>query len=236
MPTTLLLFVSATLNAMHLFTQTRTYRLHMRTRTNPVSSPHTKFVESPRRDPSPSRDAKTRGRVSAPSTFTTRIVGLLGWIFRVAWQVLVGVMRFLFGWSTTSASMPTPPRGMPAEEIQQLEVWTPGELERTLLTVYSPGHALLWVCMDSTNWVVLCLAMGVMGVQLGTLVRGYERLVKDRQILAAEVMGEYNEGVSGSFGRRVLADGDQFVYPRLMPVRRDAAVMTHQAEMVGWED
>ncbi|KAG5635838.1 hypothetical protein H0H81_009978 [Sphagnurus paluster] len=49
----------------------------------------------------------------------------------------------------------------------------------------------------------------------------YETLVKDREIIAAEVMSEYNEG---------------FVYPRVNPVRRDVAVMTHESEIVNvWE-
>jgi hypothetical protein len=34
------------------------------------------------------------------------------------------------------------------------------------------------------------------GVQTSLLVQAYEALVKDRAILAAEVMHEYNEGVS----------------------------------------
>ncbi|KAI6005937.1 hypothetical protein EDD15DRAFT_2384598 [Pisolithus albus] len=201
-PTTGILLIASTLNAMHLFTQTRTYRLHMRTRADPVSSPHTTFVQSPQRQPPTMQDDEV-----PRSTFMQRILGLIGSMILILWRAFVCVVRFLLGLSSVSPSTSAPPRGAPAEQIQQLEVWTPGELERTLFSVYSPAHALLWIC---TDWHEL-------GTDIGALVQWYEALVKDRAILAAEVMHEYNEG---------------FVYPRLNPVRRDVAVMTHQAEMV----
>jgi len=75
-------------------------------------------------------------------------------------------------------------------------VWTPGEFERLLMTLYSPVHAVLWICTDGTNWVLMCAVMVVVGVQMGALSEAYEGLVKDRAILAAEVMHEYNESVS----------------------------------------
>lgn len=211
-PTTGILLIASTLNAMHLFTQTRTYRLHMRTRADPVSSPHSTFVPSPQRQPPMMQDDEV-----PRSTFMQRILGLIGSMILILWRAFVCVVRFLLGLSSVSPSTSAPPRGAPAEQIQQLEVWTPGELERTLFSIYSPAHAVLWICTDGTNWVLMCALMAIFGVQIGALVQSYEALVKDRAILAAEVMHEYNEG---------------FVYPRINPVRRDVAVMTHQAEMV----
>ncbi|KAJ2981492.1 hypothetical protein NUW54_g10867 [Trametes sanguinea] len=53
------------------------------------------------------------------------------------------------------------------------------------------------------------------------LSRSYEALLKDKAIIAAEVLHEYDE---------------KFVYPRVNPVRKDAAVMTHESEMVSvWD-
>ncbi|KAF9227918.1 hypothetical protein BS17DRAFT_726574 [Gyrodon lividus] len=216
-PTTCILVITSMLNVLHLFTQTRTYWLHRRNKGDPVNSPHTTFVPSPKRDCSPSPDAPV-----PKLTFVKRILCLLGSILFMFWRVFVSCVRFLLGLSSSSPSTSSPPRGAPAEEIQQLEIWIPGELERTLLSVYSPAHALLWMCTGSTNWVVMGVVMGVVGVQIGALAQAYEGLVKDRAILAAEVMHEYNEG---------------FVYPRMNPVRRDVAVMTHQSEMVNvWEE
>lgn len=189
-PTTCLLLIGSTLNALHLFSRTRTYQLHRRTRADPVNSAHATFVPSPRRD--------THSDVPRPrSTFAGRIAGLLWYMVLVLWRIVVSVVRFLLGLSWASPSTSSPPQGAPVEAVQQLEMWTPGELERTLLVVYSPVHALLWVCTGSTNWVLMCVVMCAVGVQTGTLIKAYEGLVKDKGILAAEVMHEYNEGVSG---------------------------------------
>ncbi|KAG6814350.1 hypothetical protein H0H92_010935 [Tricholoma furcatifolium] len=99
--------------------------------------------------------------------------------------------------------MKLPARGQvtgKAARVQQMEVWAPGTQETVLFTVYSPAHALLW---------------------LHALTYSYSTLVKDKEIIAAEVMNEYNE---------------VFVYPRVMPIRKDVAVMTHESEIVNiWE-
>jgi len=211
-PTTCMLLIASTLNALHLFSRTRTYQLHRRTRADPVNSMHTTFVPSPRRDSEAASDEPV-----PKSTFAGRIVGVLLYVLLALWRVLVSMVRFLLGWSAASPSTSSTPQGVPAEAIQRLEMWVPGELERTLLGVYSPVHALLWMCTGSTNWVLMCVVMCVVGVQTGTLIEAYEGLVKDKAILAAEVMHEYNEG---------------FVYPKVNPVRRDVAVMTHESEMV----
>ncbi|KAH0583864.1 hypothetical protein H2248_009460 [Termitomyces sp. 'cryptogamus'] len=101
--------------------------------------------------------------------------------------------------------------------VQQLEVWAPGRFETVLFTVYSPAHAVLWMGTGTGNWMGTTAAMGLVWAQLHGLVCWYAQLVKDKEIVAAEVMSEYNAG---------------FVYPRVMPVRRDVAVMTHEAEIV----
>ncbi|KAH7889688.1 hypothetical protein F5I97DRAFT_1846290 [Phlebopus sp. FC_14] len=212
-PTTCMLIIASTLNTLHLFTQTRTYRLHRRSRGDPVGSPRTTFVPSPKRGRSVPEDDGGERR----SSFVKRIVCLVGRLIRVIWRCFVSCVLFLVGISRASASTSSPARGAPAEEIQQLEMWTPGELERTLLSVYSPAHGLLWMCAGRTNWIMMCVVMGIVGVQIGVLVEAYEGLVKDKGLVAAEVMHEYNEG---------------FVYPRTNPVRRDVAVMTHESEMV----
>jgi len=96
-------------------------------------------------------------------------------------------------------------------------VWVPGELETTLFAVYSPLHAMLWTALTSANWIRMACIMGLASAQLRAMTRAYQALVKDRSIIAAEVLHEYDE---------------KFVYPRVNPVRKDASVMTHQAEMV----
>lgn len=217
-PTTCILLIGSTLNALHLFSQTRTYQLHRRSRADPVNSAHTTFVPSPR------RDTQVDSGVGVPrSTFAGRIGGLLRYMLRVLWRIVVSVVRFLLGLSLASPSTSSPPQGAPAEAVQQLEIWTPGELERTLLGVYSPVHALLWMCTGSTNWVLMCVVMCVVGVQTGTLIEAYEGLVKDKAILAAEVMHEYNEGVSGHACHLGADDDLFFFFPVCVPEDKPGA-------------
>ncbi|KAG2134443.1 uncharacterized protein EDB93DRAFT_1254558 [Suillus bovinus] len=216
-PMTGVLLVASTLNAMHLFTQSKTYRLHRRTKADPVSSPHTTFVTSPARARPLSSDEP-----SEMASFQTRILRVIKVVIIFLWTCFISFWKFLLGISTPTPSSSSPARGAPADQIQQLEVWTPGELERILLSVYSPVHALIWMSTGPTNWMLMTAVMGAVGVQTSLLIQSYEGLVKDRAILAAEVMHEYNEG---------------FVYPRMNVVKKDVAVMTHQSEMINiWED
>ncbi|KAI6028410.1 hypothetical protein F5J12DRAFT_888935 [Pisolithus orientalis] len=189
-PTTCLLLIASTLNVMHLFTETRTYRLHMRSRADPVSSPHTTFVSSPQQEPPVTEDEAV-----PRSTFMQRILGLIGSMMLILWRAFVYLVRFLLGISSTSPSMSSPPRGAPAEQIPTTRGMDAGRAGAHLVR-------RLFACTRTS---------------CGSALMAYEALVKDRAILAAEVMHEYNEG---------------FVHPRINPVRRDVAVMTHQAEMV----
>ncbi|CAL1705050.1 unnamed protein product [Somion occarium] len=203
-PVSFLLLAASILNTMSLFTRTRIYQLNLAR--DPVPSPHAKFV--PRSSPTPTSDSQQK---KTP---------LLLNILKYFWHAFIVSVRFLLNLS--------PPKdrqtivGIGQERVQQLEVWSPGELELALFAIYSPAHALLWMATTSANWMIMLLVMLIVGVQLRALTRSYEALLKDKSIISAEVMHEYDE---------------KFVYPRVNPIRKDAAVMTHQAEMVNpWDD
>jgi len=198
LPFTLLLFLLAIFNAIRLFTRIKLYRLHHAT--DPVSSPSAKFVS-----------AEFDFEPLQPPPLFNRVLSAI-------WQSLISSIRFLL--NMAPAKKPIAPGKF--ARVQQLDMWTPGEIEMGLFTIYSPAHALLWLGTNTSNWIVMLLIMGVVGVQLHALTRSYTLLLKDKEIISAEVMKEYNQG---------------FVYPRIMPIRKDVAVMTHQSEVVNvWED
>ncbi|KAI1794569.1 hypothetical protein LXA43DRAFT_112121 [Ganoderma leucocontextum] len=213
-PTSFLLVSTAVLNTLYLFTRTRTYYLNLAS--EPVSSPHAAFVKRP---PGPFRDGSTStsddydpfAKPSIPSLAWSLLASLL----RMLWRFTVASVRFLLNLS--------PPKTRPSqpweedERVQTLEVWTPGPLEMALFAIYSPVHAMLWMATTSANWMLAISVMFIVGVQCRALARSYEALLKDRAIIAAEVMHEYDE---------------KFVNPRVNPIRKDACVMTHQSEMV----
>ncbi|KAL6305348.1 hypothetical protein BKA93DRAFT_731179 [Sparassis latifolia] len=212
-PTTALLFAVAILNTMYLFTRTRLYQLNLAT--EPVSSPHATFVERPRVVRAHDDDDDDFGPAKPTSA---RFMSFFSSAFWSLWRAFVISVRFLLNFSPSTDR--TPARRRRAERLQQLEVWAPGELENVLFAIYSPVHALLWTAVSSANWMRMLIVMAVVSAQLRAVTYSYEALLKDRTIIAAEVLHEYDE---------------KFVFPRVNPVRKDAAVMTHQAEMVDFE-
>ncbi|CEL59689.1 hypothetical protein RSOLAG1IB_03622 [Rhizoctonia solani AG-1 IB] len=199
-PVTILLLLGTLLNTLYLFTTIRTYHLHLRE--NMVDSPRAKMVNMDMTNAA--RDMDTQ----PASSLVWRIVRGLGTHVASAWRLILG-------------SKSRKATGTSAANVQQLDVWNPGELELSVFTIYSPAHALLWMIFSSHTWFVALILMASISGQILALTRSYEGLIKDRRILQGEVMHEYNE---------------KFVYPRVMPVRKDACVMTHEAEMVGWRD
>ncbi|KZP11970.1 hypothetical protein FIBSPDRAFT_1050381 [Athelia psychrophila] len=197
-PVSLLLIVGSVLNALYLFTRVRLYRLHHRA--DPIASPSAKFV-SAHLDFEPLEPASVLYRVSSG-----------------AWSAWSTAWRFLLNMRPRPAKI----SGPKMSKVQQLDVWAPGDLETLLFCVYSPVHWLLWLATTSANWVLICIIMGGVSAQMWGLTQSFTILMRDKEIIAAEVMREYNDG---------------FVYPRVNPIRKDVAVMTHQAETVNvWED
>ncbi|EJD06050.1 uncharacterized protein FOMMEDRAFT_79278 [Fomitiporia mediterranea MF3/22] len=198
-PVTFLLIAASFYNAFRLLSQNRVYFLHHRTTL--VNSPRAAFV-----------DAQIDLTPPETPSLLYRVFSWLWYQFSVSW-------RFLLNFKPPA---PRVAEGARVERVQQLSVWEPGELEMSLFAVYSPAHAFLWVATTGSNWIVMFTIMGIIGLQIHLLCSSYAGLMKDKQILSAEVMNEYNE---------------KFVNPRVNPVRFDKAVMTHQAEVIDyWND
>ncbi|KAG6909705.1 hypothetical protein DXG01_015907 [Tephrocybe rancida] len=197
-PVSMLLILAAMLNVVYLFTRIKLYRLHRQM--DPVSSPNSRFV-SAQLDFEP---------LELPS-LVSRIRSGLWYGFSYSWRWLLGMKL-----PTRAGQV-----GGKTSRVQQLEVWAPGQFEMMLFTVYSPAHTFLWMATGSTNWIAMLFVMGLVSGQLHAMKYWYSALLKDKDIIAAEVMNEYNQG---------------FVYPRVMPIRKDVAVMTHESEIVNvWE-
>jgi len=99
--------------------------------------------------------------------------------------------------------------------VQELEVWTPSEGELMLFCVYSPIHVFLWMLWNTGNWIMMAAVMVAVSFQVRfffprlplfeplfyqvrVLMTTYEALIKDRAIIAAEVLHEYDEKVQRS--------------------------------------
>jgi hypothetical protein len=139
---TLLLIAASVFNSYHLINRTKTYTLNARS--DPVSSPHATFV---RTEVSP--------RPAPPVSLSTRLWHL----FSVCW-------RWLLNFDPPKARHTRSCDDGPVRRVQQLEVWTPGELEATLFCIYSPAHVLLWMATGSSNWIIMLFIMVLVGLQV----------------------------------------------------------------------
>lgn len=142
MPVTILLVTASVYNAIYLFSRLRFYQFHHRA--DPISSPNATFVPAPQhRTP------------SQPISLVSRI--RLG-----TWHAFLTSWRFLIGFQP-SVTSPTPTKRI---EIQQLNVWAPGDLELELFCVYSPAHTVLWLASGPSNWMLMLMIMGMVGIQV----------------------------------------------------------------------
>ena|SRR5712672_1895130 len=194
-----LLILAASLNALFLFTDTKLYHLYHQP--DPVASPHARFVSAPTDPPALTSRLRTR-----------------------AWSMFLAFWRFLLG-ITLSSSPGSSAYG--GQRVQELEVWTPSERGLMLFCIYSPVHVFLWMLWNAGNWVMMAVIM--VGVsfqvralsslhrsrlarslifvfvqiyaffQVHALTTTYEALLKDRTIIAAEVLHEYDEKVRYCF-------------------------------------
>ena len=130
------------LNTYNLSTRTKYYQFLRRQ--DPISSPNAKFVVT-------KMDLE---RLERP-TWGKHIRSNLWYALSLSWRFLLGMQL---------------PHGPAIKEttskVQELEVWTPSEMEMELFSIYSPAHAVLWLAIGSTNWLLSILIMGLVGLQV----------------------------------------------------------------------
>jgi Protein of unknown function (DUF2418) len=141
-PITILLMSFSVLNTYNLSTRTKHYQFLRRQ--DPISSPNAKFVVT-------KMDLE---RLERPSWGKHIRLNL--------WYALSLSWRFLLGMQLPHAG----PVIKETSKVQELEVWTPSELETELFSIYSPAHALLWLAIGSTNWLLSIFIMGLVGLQV----------------------------------------------------------------------
>lgn len=211
------LVLVAVYNAYLLFHRRRTYRLWHRDERvcrrltqDVLRNPHA-TLEEPPRDPPPPRSWQA-------------------WAADVA---LVCARQVpVLEWFVPPAPVRVPPP--PSERVYTLRVWDVLEAPLWVFayvcdsrSLYSPAHALYWAVAGSlglgawTTWALTAVLMAAFSLQTYYLAEQYAALVRDRQVLSSEVLREYDEKV-----RALLT---QFVFPRAMPLVRDASTMTEVA-------
>jgi hypothetical protein len=119
------------------------YRFHQRI--DPLSSPNAKTVA-----------AELDFEPLKPPSLGAQLRSGACYAFSYSW-------RWLLGMKPPSMNKPLPPK---TAQVQQLSIWSPGELELELFSLYSPIHALLWLAVSSSNWILMFFVMGLTGAQV----------------------------------------------------------------------
>lgn len=100
--------------------------------------------------------------------------------------------------------------------FRQLHMWDPDTYSATLFATFSPAHAAVYpaasfVRMNSFSWLVFAFLLASISVPVHLILHLYQQLVKDKGVVQAAVLTEYN---------------DKYVYPKAMPVVRDQSTQT----------
>ncbi|OBT91231.1 hypothetical protein VE02_00312 [Pseudogymnoascus sp. 03VT05] len=102
----------------------------------------------------------------------------------------------------------------PTIDVWEIAVWDPLPLALEVYTLFSPGHAVVyWMLLPvgggeraSLTVVTALVLQGLLSLQMGVLVRGFQQKEKDGRVIQKEVLNEYDT---------------KFVHPTLHPVVRD---------------
>ncbi|WFD44593.1 hypothetical protein MPSI1_003261 [Malassezia psittaci] len=196
-------------NTYLLFSRKRTYRLwHKREKAR--QNPHTGYsIESPCHIGRP-----TSGSASSKNLETIRIVRRT--------RLMISDLAKSCGRQIPILEWFIPPapisEGKSArEQVHTLRVWDCLDAPLYLFSLYSPAHAVWWMIAGSwnlgpvTTWILTIVILGLISLQSYYLAEQFTALLRDRQVLSAEVLREYDE---------------KFVLPRAMPLVRDASTMT----------
>ncbi|SJX61734.1 uncharacterized protein SRS1_12718 [Sporisorium reilianum f. sp. reilianum] len=100
--------------------------------------------------------------------------------------------------------------------IRQLSMWDPSPYTANLFATFSPAHAVIYpaaalIHMGPFSWFVFAFLLLAVSAPVHLILYQYQQLVKDKGVVQAAVLTEYNE---------------KYVYPRATPVVRDQTTQT----------
>ncbi|WWC93236.1 hypothetical protein V866_000069 [Kwoniella sp. B9012] len=209
-------------NAAYLFTRFRTYDMQLRSGSEPVHSPHASPVPAPKIKSQPEQDQDVFASASGKAHMGISKGGLAKYA-KMTGKALWFIMKFSF-YSLLSA-FGKPQKDAPRlatslgsnDKIQSLKVWDPPEFCLALFCAFPPTSPLLTHLLVPLHPLYVPLLHLSTTFLLSQLAQFYSQLVKDRMLLSAEVMREYDQ---------------RFVYKRVFANRVDKCVGTNEAETI----
>ncbi|WWC63642.1 uncharacterized protein I303_106247 [Kwoniella dejecticola CBS 10117] len=204
----ILLLLLSVGNAAYLFTRFRTYDMQLRSGSDPIHSPHASPVPAPKVRSEPESDIFASSTLLSTSTISH--AGLAKYA-RLTGKALWFILKFSF-YSILSA-FGKPQKDAPKlnnfgsnDKIQSLRVWDPPEFCLAFFCAFPPTSPILTHLLVPLHPIYTPLLHLSTTFLLSQLAQFYSQLVKDRMLLSAEVMREYDQ---------------RFVYKRVFANRVD---------------
>lgn len=100
--------------------------------------------------------------------------------------------------------------------IRQLLMWDPTPYAANLFATFSPAHGVIYpaaalIEMGAASWIIFVFLLVAVSAPVHLILHQYQQLLKDKGVVQAAVLTEYNE---------------KYVYPRATPVVRDQTTQT----------
>lgn len=204
------LLIAALANAYHLFTARKRYHLWMKPTTEKLSSENASLVDLPRamdEDPQLTiSDLLWNVATNISLALVKAIVWLIDQALDQARQVAyIGfIIRFLFP-PSLSRRIQSSPSGNESTQMHAIDMWTAPDVQLRIFCLYSPLHALFYTLHLKSNhglsqFITLFVLMAIASAQVTILVHYFTNLIKDKNVIAGEVLHEYDEKVRSIFG------------------------------------
>ncbi|OXG16777.1 hypothetical protein J010_04737 [Cryptococcus neoformans] len=216
----LLLMAMAVGNALYLFTRFRTYDMLLRNAQEPVLSPHASPAPAPKVKAAKDNDEKVFGAASPVKAepWTPKVLKFTGRSLVFISKLLIHSLFSAFG--RPQANAPSlKDLGQAENKIQSLRVWDPPEFCLAFFCAYPPTAPFLTHLFTHINPFLTPVLHLSTTFLLSNLAQSYAQLVKDRMLLSAEVMREYDQ---------------RFVYKKIFSNKVDRGVSTNESEFIGF--
>lgn len=204
------LLIAALANAYHLFTAKRRYSLWMKPTTEKLSSENASFIDVPHALDEEQHLSISDRILNVLSHIAWTSIRVIVWIFeqglhRLRQIAYLGVViRFLFP-PTLSRRLRSSPSESDSNQMHAIDMWSAPDVQLRIFCLYSPLHAIFYVfnLKSSRNnglsqFLFVFGLMALASAQVTLVVHFFTQMIKDKNVIAGEVMHEYNEKVRSS--------------------------------------
>ncbi|RIB02145.1 hypothetical protein C2G38_2125922 [Gigaspora rosea] len=123
-------------------------------------------------------------RPNSPNAYLKEIGDTNYWISSFPGSIIYGLYSRLFDETVINEER---------QYVWVIRTWDPPIFFLNIFCYYSPAQVLILQYLDADNYQHILLAAAFVGFNLKMVIKIYEELIKDKQLIAGEIMNEYNK-------------------------------------------